>query len=353
MRAAVYAGTEDVAIRDVPEPAGPVPGEMTLEVSLAGICGTDASEFRRGPIMIPLDVAHPGSRHMGPTVLGHEFIGTVARVGAGVEGFSVGDRVACGAGIACGACDRCREGRTNLCSSYYTLGLHTDGGLAEQVNAPASCCVQIPDDLADEDAVLAQPLAIAVHALDRGRVSGGDSVLFLGLGGVGSLALAAAAARGVSQIIAVDIDPEKLAAARRLGAHETLLATEPDFEHRVQELAGGAGPDVVLELSGVPENFDRAVRMVRPGGRVVLVGLAKGKVEFDPLEAVLKEIEFSSSLAHVCATDIPAALEILKDPKIRREVVDRIVPLEDAIDQGLRPLAEGKVTGKVLIRLAG
>ncbi len=353
MRAAVYAGTEDVTIRDVAEPTRPGPRELTLEVSLAGICGTDASEFRRGPTMIPLNVAHPGSGHRGPTVLGHEFIGTVVGVGAGVEGFSVGDRVACGAGVACGTCDRCLEGRSNLCSSYYTLGLHIDGGLAERVNAPASCCVQIPDDLADEDAVLAQPLAIAVHALDRGKVSGDDSVLFLGMGGVGSLALAAAAARGVSQIIAADIDPEKLAAARRLGADETLLATEPDFEHRARELAGGTGPDVVLELSGVPENFDRAVRMVRPGGRVVLVGLAKGKVEFDPLEAVLKEVEFSSSLAHVCATDIPAALEILKEPKIRREVVDRIVSLEDAIDQGLRPLAEGKVSGKVLIRLAG
>jgi (R,R)-butanediol dehydrogenase / meso-butanediol dehydrogenase / diacetyl reductase len=353
MRAAVYAGTEDVTIQDVPEPTGPGPGELTLEVSLAGICGTDASEFRRGPTMIPLEAAHHGSGHRGPTVLGHEFIGTVTAVGADVAAFSVGDRVACGAGVSCGDCDRCREGRTNLRASYYTLGLHTNGGLAQRINAPASCCVAIPDDLSGEDAVLAQPLAIAVHALDRGRVSAGDSVLFLGLGGVGSLALPAAAVRGVSKIIAADIDPRKLEAARRLGADETLLATDPDFERRVQELAGGAGPDVVLELSGVPENVDRAVRMVRPGGRVVLVGLAKGKVEFDPLEAVLKEIEFSSSLAHVCATDIPAALEILMDPKIRKEVVDRTVSLEDAVDEGLRPLAEGKVAGKVLIRLAG
>ncbi len=352
MRAAVYAGTEDVSIREVAGPDRPGPGELAIDVSFAGICGTDAGEFRRGPTMIPLNSVHPGSGHQGPTVLGHEFIGIVEQVGPDVNVFSVGDRVACGAGISCGECDRCREGRTNLCSSYYTLGLHADGGLAQRVNAPASCCVPIPDDLADEDAVLAQPLAIAVHALDRGRVAAGDSVLFFGMGGVGSLALAAAVARGVSRIVAVDVDPAKLAAAGRLGADETLLATDPDFDARVKELAGGDGPDVVLELSGVPDNFGSAIRVVRPGGRVVLVGLVKGTVEFDPLEAVLKEVELSSSLAHVCASDIPAALEILRDPRIGQEVVDRIVPLADAVDQGLRPLAEGKVAGKVLIRVA-
>jgi len=303
--------------------------------------------------MIPIDVAHPSSGHRGPTVLGHEFIGVVTKVGAGVEDFVVGDRIACGAGVSCGGCDRCLEGRTNLCAFYYTLGLHEDGGLAQTVNAPASCCVAIPDDLSDEDAVLAQPLAIAVHALDRGGAVEGDTVAFLGLGAVGSLALAAASARGVSKILAADIDPAKLEAARRLGADETLLATDPDFERRARELIGGPGPDVVFELSGIPANFGLAVRMVRPGGRVVLVGIANEDVSFNPLEAILKEVDFSTSLAHVCATDIPASLEILKDPKIRAEVVDRVVPLEDLVDLGLRPLAEGKVGGKVLIRLAG
>jgi (R,R)-butanediol dehydrogenase/meso-butanediol dehydrogenase/diacetyl reductase len=351
MKAAVYGGAEEVSIQDVPDPPAPRPGELTIEVTFAGICGTDASEFAHGPTMIPIDVAHPGSGHRGPIVLGHEFIGKVAKVGSGVEEFAVGDRIASGAGVACGDCDRCLEGRTNLCASYYTLGLHEDGGLARLVNAPASCCVAIPDDLSDEDAVLAQPLAIAVHALDRGGVTAGDSVAFLGLGAVGSLALAAASARGVSRILAADIDAVKLEAARRLGADETLLATDPDFERRAQELVGGSGPDVVFELSGIPSNFGRAVRMVRPGGRVVLVGIAKESVGFDPLEAILKEVDFSSSLAHVCASDIPAALEILKDPKIRAEVVDRVVALEDLVDQGLRPLAEGKVGGKVLIRL--
>src|SRR6202000_1787865 len=117
-----------------------------------------------------------------PSVLAHAFSGGVTKVGAGVEDFVVGDRIACGAGVACGDCDRCQEGRTNLCEFYYTLGLHEDGGLARSVNPPASCCVAIPDDLPDEDAVLAQPLAIAVHALDRGGVAEGDTVAFIGLG---------------------------------------------------------------------------------------------------------------------------------------------------------------------------
>src|ERR1700755_2874686 len=141
MRAAVYHGAGDVRIEAASEPGEPGPGEVLIAPSMAAICGTDASAHRPGPHMIPLHQPHPGSGHVGPLIIGHEFVARVEAVGAGVEGVAVGDRVVSGAGVSCGECAWCEAGRTNLCASYYTLGLSAPGGLAELVISPASICV--------------------------------------------------------------------------------------------------------------------------------------------------------------------------------------------------------------------
>ena len=170
MRAAVYHGAGDVRVESVSAPGDPGPGELLLAPRMGAICGTDASEFAHGPHMIPLHQPHPGSGCVGPLVLGHEFVARVEAVGAGVEGIAVGDRVVSGAGVSCGECAWCRAGRTNLCASYYTLGLSAPGGLADLVTSPASICHAVPAAVADEAAAMAQPLAVAIHALDRGGV---------------------------------------------------------------------------------------------------------------------------------------------------------------------------------------
>ncbi|HVX31675.1 MAG TPA: alcohol dehydrogenase catalytic domain-containing protein, partial [Solirubrobacterales bacterium] len=133
MRAAVYHGAGDVRVESVAEPGEPGPGEVLIAPAMAAICGTDASEYAHGPHMIPLHERHPGSGLVGPLIIGHEFVGRVEATGDGVEGLAVGDRVVSGAGVSCGECDWCRAGRTNLCASYYTLGLSAPGGLADQV----------------------------------------------------------------------------------------------------------------------------------------------------------------------------------------------------------------------------
>ena len=133
-------------LEDRPEPACR-PDEVVIEVTYNGLCGTDATEYTKGPMMVPLSVAHPGSGHVGPTILGHEFVGTVVDAGADARTWR-GRRVASGAGVSCGACAWCRRGRTNLCARYYTLGLSTHGGLARFVAAPASTLREIPDGCA-------------------------------------------------------------------------------------------------------------------------------------------------------------------------------------------------------------
>src|SRR3954469_16130041 len=119
MRAAVFHGPGDVRVEERDAPPPPGPGVLVGDVLRASLCGTDAAEYDHGPVLVALDTA-------GPLVLGHEFVGRVAAVGEGVAGFAPGDRVVSGAGVACGICDRCREGRTNLCDAYYTVGLHVD-----------------------------------------------------------------------------------------------------------------------------------------------------------------------------------------------------------------------------------
>ncbi len=155
MKAAVYHGPHDVRIEDKPQPV-PVAGEVLLKITRSGMCGTDASEWKAGPLIFPLNTAHPISGHQGPMILGHEFIGEIVELGEGVSSFAVGDRVASGAGISCGDCPRCAEGRTNLCQRYVTHGLNREGGMAEYVAVPASTLVPIPDGLSDDHAGLAQ-----------------------------------------------------------------------------------------------------------------------------------------------------------------------------------------------------
>jgi (R,R)-butanediol dehydrogenase/meso-butanediol dehydrogenase/diacetyl reductase len=349
MRAAVYHGPGDVRIEQVAEPGSPGPGEVLLSVTRAAICGTDASEWKHGPHMIPLEREHPGSGHRGATILGHEFTGTVAAIGEGVDQFAVGDRLASGSGVSCGECVWCRAGRTNLCARYYTLGLSTHGGLAEQVRAPASVCRRVPDGLADEEAAIAQPLAVAIHALNRGRVGAGDNVALIGVGGIGALIVGAAAQRDLGALIAVDIDPVRLATAKALGARHTIDALNADVPQAILELTDGIGADVTIEASGAEQAPTTAIHATRQGGRVVVVGLQARPPAVDLFDAALREVELTTTVAHVCGTDLPEALDVLAAGDLGPQVIERTIDLGGLVEQGLVALAEGRATGKIVV----
>src|SRR6185437_15440284 len=163
-------------------------------------------------------------------VLGHEFVGRVAAVGAGTADLRVGDRVVSGAGISCGRCAWCLAGRTNLCVEYRTLGLQVDGGLAEYVTSPASICRLVPEQVDDDAAAMTQPLAVALHALSRVALQRQESVAVVGVGGIGSFIVAGAAHRAPDRrVVAIDLDPQRLATASALGAHEAVDASGQDL----------------------------------------------------------------------------------------------------------------------------
>src|SRR3989440_9107957 len=220
MKAVVYHGPLDVCVEKVPEPGPPGPDEVLVAPLMGSLCGTDVTEFVAGPKMIPLHHAHPVSGHQGPVVLGHEFVGIVQAVGSAVTGLRAGQRVVPGAGMWCGMCPPCLAGRTNICERYVLYGIHTHGGLAERVKVPARMCVLVPETCSNEAAALAQPCAVAIHAVGRVGIEPGQSVALFSLGGIGSFLLATLLARtqGDLSLFIVERDERKQHLTERLGA---------------------------------------------------------------------------------------------------------------------------------------
>jgi (R,R)-butanediol dehydrogenase / meso-butanediol dehydrogenase / diacetyl reductase len=348
MRAAVYHGRRDVRIEEVPAPAAPGAGEVLIAVRRSGICGTDAAEWSSGPKLVPLSSAHPGSGHHGPTIIGHEFVGEVLEVGHGVP-FAVGDVVAAGAGVSCGRCDRCLAQRSNLCRRYYTLGLNAHGGMAELVVTPARMLRAVPPGLPLDDAALAQPLAVGLHAARRAAARDGDTVVVIGAGAIGAFTLVGIGHLHQVDVIAIDRRGPRLERAERLGAHRTVPAEEPDVATVVRDLTGGRGADVVIEASGAPGQLAVALRAVADGGRVLAVGLPAQRPELDLAALVLREVAIDSTVAHVCEQDLEPALDILAGRKLGTEFLDSVIALEELPEHGLARLAAGLADGKVLV----
>jgi len=164
VKAAVCYGRHEIRIEAIGDLAPPGAGELLIRVSKAGICGTDSAELDHGRVLA-----------VAPVVLGHEFTGEVVDLGAGVAGLAASGRIVSGAGISCGICEWCLSGRTNLCEIDRTLGLHVNGGLAEDVRSPARICHKVGSGLDDVSAALAQRMAVAIHALRRAKTHKGGS----------------------------------------------------------------------------------------------------------------------------------------------------------------------------------
>lgn len=343
MKAAVFHGAADVRIEQIPLPER-APGEALLRVIRSGMCGTDASEWRSGPHIFPLRTPHPVTGHTGPMIPGHEFIGEVLEADAGA-GVSVGDIVASGAGVWCGECPRCREGRTNLCERYYTLGLSTHGGMAEYVSVPVRTLVPVPEGLDPDIAGLAQPLAVGLHAARRARVTNGDRVVLIGAGAIGTFVLAGLGSLADADLTVVDFPGARLDRALRLGAARIV----PAGDGAVAEARAAIGPaDVVIEASGAPGQLGVALSLVRDGGRVLQVGLPSGLQQVDVHSFVMREISIETTLAHVCDEDLAPALRILSTTNLGPELFDSVHPLEE-LPRLLDELSRGAIEGKVLI----
>lgn len=349
MKAAVYHGNRDLRIEAMPEPGKPGPSEVVMKVLRGAICGTDVTEYLHGPHFASLHAPHPASGHQGPLITGHEFVGRIVEADPEVQGLQVGQRVVPGAGHWCGHCKWCLSGRVNLCAQYFVFGLSAHGGLAEMTKMPAYMCRVVPEGCSDEAAAMAQPLAVALHAVSRSTANPGQVVALLGVGGIGSFILAAACAQELGPLIAIDVDDERLEKAMTLGATHIINARSEDPVKAVQRLTEGLGVEVFIEASGAPLGPSTALAATQKGGHVLIVGMQAKPRSIDLHDMTYREITMASTVSHICDVDLPQALDILTSTDLGRVVLDRVIPLEDLVEGGLMALAEGRAKGKIVV----
>lgn len=312
--------------RPLPEPG---PGEVRVRLRACGICGTDL-HFRRAGLWPP-----------GRTP-GHEMAGAVDALGAGAQGWRPGDAVAVEPLQSCGRCDSCRQGRGATCPELQVFGIHRDGGMAEYVCVPAGRLFAVPADLPPRLAALAEPMAVAVHGLRRGRLEAGQRVLVLGAGSIGLLSVAAARALGAGEVWLTARHPRQAALGERLGAARVLGEEETPSECA----------DLVVETVGAgADTLIQAGRCARRGGVISVVGVFMGRVEIEALPLFLKENTLTWSNCYLHAhegADFETAIGLISE---RREALAGVtshgVPLEE-IDRAFQ-IASDKKSGAVKV----
>ena len=267
------------SLREVPEPTIR-DDEVLIRVRRAGVCGTDVhiydwDDWARGR-------CHP------PFVVGHEFSGDVERVGSLVTDVAVGDRVTAEGHIVDGRCLLCHTGNAHACPFTKVIGVDRDGCFAEFISMPATNVWHLDDSISYEVGGIHDPMGNAFHTALTAEIPGAN-VLITGCGPIGLFAVGICRAAGASQIIASDVNDNRLALATRMGAHRTVHP--PEVAATVRELTDGLGVDVVLEMSGVPAAIHQAFALVRPAGRVQMLGVPARPMEFDfATELVFKGI---------------------------------------------------------------
>jgi L-iditol 2-dehydrogenase len=320
MKALVLKDYNRLEYADAPEPRS-APDEVLVQVKAVGICGSDVHGLDGST-----------GRRIPPLIMGHEAAGVVAEVAADVTGWRRGQRVTFDSTLYCGRCHFCNQGLINLCDSRQVLGVsceefRRDGAFADYVSVPARVLYQLPDDLPFEQAAMVEPVSVAVHAVSRLPLRGGEAAVVIGAGVIGLLAIQALRAQGCSVVIAVDVDEERLKMAREMGAGGCIVSGA-DVVGRVNELTGGRGADVVFEAVGLPATVKLAVECVRKGGAVAQVGNVSPTAEI-PLQALVsRQISLLGSAAS-CG-EFPDCLDMMQRGVIRVEpLISAVAPLSE------------------------
>jgi 2-desacetyl-2-hydroxyethyl bacteriochlorophyllide A dehydrogenase len=278
MKAVVISGVDQVEFTTVDDPE-PRPGEVILDVAGCGLCGTD------------LHILNGEFAPTLPLIPGHEFAGTVAAIGAEVDSLRVGDRVAVDPSLYCYRCYYCRAGRNNLCESWGALGVSAAGGAAAFVAVPAANCVPVPETMRLADAALIEPLSCAIRGYDVLSSQLGAHVLIYGSGTMGLMMLQLAKRVGAAGVDVVDVNPDKLAIARRLGCSATATAAD--------EFDRPRGWELVVDATGNQHAIQDGIGRVAPGGTFLQFGVADyaARVVIEPYRIYNKEITITGSMA--------------------------------------------------------
>jgi D-arabinitol dehydrogenase (NADP+) len=289
LKAIVYTGPRQFTISDVQRPE-PGPGEVLLRSTVTGVCGTDRH-------------IHEGGFFAAyPLIPGHEIVGVIEEVGSGVVGFSVGQQVAADNATNCGLCEACGRAEPLFCTNFHSLGVNAPGGFADYVVVRADKCFPA-DDLAPEAAVVAEPLACAVHGMDILQLRPGSRVALIGTGPTGLLLAQLILHGGAAQLTLAGPTQFKLDLAASFGADRTLLVdrNDPAGTARLLKSANPAGYDVAIDATGSAAVTQHLPLLVRDGGTVFVYGMADedARVSWSPYEIFRRQLTVKGSFAQI------------------------------------------------------
>lgn len=285
MKAAVLYGPRDLKIVEMPMPALTDDGVL-IKVKAVGICGSDVHAYHGKLATV-----------VYPRVIGHEVVGEVVEAGGKVARFKAGDHVVMDPVVSCGHCPACRTGRSNVCREVKCMGVAAEGGCAEYIVLPAGNVHRVPADIPWLEAALIEPYTIGANIVSRGDVASGDTVLIMGAGPIGLVALQAAKRRG-AKVIVSDLVDSRLELARQLDADATVNSQREDLAAAVDKFTSGYGVMVAVDAVGLPELFAQAVELTAPTGRVVIIGFNPTPSQVSELPITRKELDIRGSRMH-------------------------------------------------------
>ena len=332
MKAVQIVAPSEMRVVEVEQPQ-PKAGEVLVKMCYVGYCGSDLNTYLGRNPMVQL-----------PVIPGHEIGGEIAAVGEGVPTSLVaGQTVTINPYTNCGTCASCLAGRVNACQFNQTLGVQRNGAMSEYIVVPWQKVIPA-EGISPRDAALIEPMSVGFHAVDRAQVTDLDVVMVIGCGMIGVGAIVRAALRGAT-VIAADIDDEKLALAKELGATHTVNTMSEDVHARLQALTNGHGPNVVIEAVGSPITYVMAVDEVAFAGRVVCIGYAKNNVEFQTKLFVQKELDIRGS-RNAMPSDFRAVIRFFDEhPNFPKERLISAIATPETAEEVMKKWAEapGKV----------
>ncbi|KVC47868.1 butanediol dehydrogenase [Burkholderia ubonensis] len=353
MRAAVWHGRHDIRVETVPLPSAPPEGWVQIRVHWCGICGSDLHEYLAGPVFIPVDTPHPLTGIQGQCILGHEFCGEIAALGAGVQGFAVGERVAADACQHCGHCYYCTHGTYNICENLAFTGLMNNGAFAELVNVPANLLYKLPDNFPTEAGALIEPLAVGMHAVKKAGNLLGQNVVVVGAGTIGLCTIACARAAGAAQVIALEMSGARKARAKAVGASHVIDPSACDALAEIRRMTGGLGADVSFECIGHKDTAKLAIDTIRKAGTCVMVGIFEEPSSFNFFDLVSTEKHVIGSLAY--NGEFADVIAFIADGRIDvTPFITGRIQLEEIVDKGFEQLVQHKENNvKIIVSPGG